>query len=63
MFQFSGFARLAYLIQQAVTEYYFGWVFPFGDPRVKACLPLTEAYRSYATSFIAYHCQGIHLLP
>ena len=63
MFQFRRFARLAYFIQQAVTECYFGWVSPFGNPRIKACLPLPEAYRSYATSFIACHRQGIHLLP
>ena len=23
-----------------------GWVVPFGNPRVKVCLPLSEAYRS-----------------
>ena len=30
-----------------------------GDPRVKACLRLTEAYRSLATSFVGSWCQGI----
>ena len=23
-----------------------GWVVPFGNPRIKVCLPLPEAYRS-----------------
>ena len=39
-----------------------GYSMPFpdlGDPRVKACLRLTEAYRSLATSFIGSWCQGI----
>ena len=31
-----------------------------GDPRVKACLRLTEAYRSLATSFVGSWCLGIH---
>ena len=33
-------------IQPTVTEYYFRWVPPFGDPRIKACLPLPVAYRN-----------------
>ena len=37
-----------------------GRVSPFGDPRV-ACLRLTVAFRSFATSFIASWCQGIHI--
>ncbi len=30
-----------------------------GDPRIKACLRLPEAYRSLATSFVGSWCQGI----
>ena len=30
-----------------------------GDPRIKACLRLPEAYRSLATSFFGSWCQGI----
>ena len=38
-------------------------VSPFGNLRIKARLPLPEAYRSYATSFIASYRLGIHLEP
>ena len=33
-------------IQPGISRYYPGGVSPFGHPRVKACLQLTEAYRS-----------------
>ena len=33
-------------IQSGIPPYYRRWVSPFGNPRVKACLRLTEAYRS-----------------
>jgi hypothetical protein len=33
-------------IQSGIPRYYPGWVAPFGDRRVKACLQLTDAYRS-----------------
>ena len=33
-------------VQKGVMQYYLHWVAPFGNPRVKAYLPLTEAYRS-----------------
>ena len=39
-----------------------GYSMPFpdlGDPRIKACLRLPEAYRSLATSFFGSWCQGI----
>ena len=39
------------------------WVSPFGHLRIKACLRLPEAYRSYATSFIATRHQGIRHAP
>ena len=33
-------------IQLGVIPHYGYWVSPFGNPRIKACLPLPEAYRS-----------------
>jgi hypothetical protein len=33
-------------IQSGIPRYYPGWVAPFGNRRVKACLQLTDAYRS-----------------
>jgi hypothetical protein len=33
-------------IQPGISQYYPEGVSPFGHPRVKACLQLTEAYRS-----------------
>lgn len=33
-------------IHPGVTPYYRCWVFPFGVPRIKACVPLPEDYRS-----------------
>ena len=36
----------AYFIQQAMVRHYPDRVSPFGDPRVKACLQLTVAFRS-----------------
>jgi hypothetical protein len=33
-------------IQPGISRYYPEGVSPFGHPRVKACLQLTEAYRS-----------------
>lgn len=40
MFQFAGFARTTLWIQVAVYR-----VAPFGNPRIKACFRLPEAYR------------------
>jgi hypothetical protein len=36
------------------------WVSPFGDPRVKGCLPPRRGLSQAATSFIDFLCQGIH---
>jgi len=46
MFHFTGYRFATLCIQVAMTEYYLRRVTPFGHPRVKACLPLTVAYRS-----------------
>ncbi len=38
--------------------------FPHSEiPGSQTATRLTEAYRSYATSFIAFSCQGIHRTP
>ena len=52
MFQFPGFAPL--------TWYSWEWVSPFGHSRIKACLPTPRDLSQATTSFIAFHCQGIH---
>ena len=46
MFQFSSSCPHTLLIQVWVIEFTFYGVAPFGHLRVKACLQLTEAYRS-----------------
>ena len=37
-----------------------GWVSPFGNPRIKVCLPTPRSLSQATTSFIAFSCQGIH---
>ena len=37
-----------------------GWVFPFGNPRVKACLSARRGLSQISTSFIAFYRLGIH---
>jgi hypothetical protein len=46
MFQFSSFAPPRLCIQRGVIPYDRDRVAPFGNPRINACLPLPEAYRS-----------------
>jgi len=38
----------------------FRWVSPFGNLRIKANLPAPRSLSQATTSFVAYHCQGIH---
>jgi hypothetical protein len=45
-FTSPGIARTALCIQAVAAEHSLGRVTPFGDPRVKAYLPLSVAYRS-----------------
>ena len=45
-FTSPGIALKPYFIQTPVTSHYRRWVAPFGNPRVRVCLPLPEAYRS-----------------
>ena len=44
MFQFPGFASVAYGFSDGYPIK--GWVSPFGHPRIKGCSPLPVAYRS-----------------
>ena len=60
MFQFPSLAALRLCIQRRLDRLSSVAVSRFGDRRVDACLRLTVAYRSFATSFIASWCQGIH---
>ena len=45
-FTSPGVALKPYFIQTPVWQYYSPWVSPFGNLRIKACLPLPGAYRS-----------------
>jgi len=63
MFQFPSFAAPGLCIQPGLHRSYSVSVSRFGDPRIDACLRLPVAYRSFATSFIASWCQGIHRMP
>ena len=58
MFQFSGFAPMDLCIQSTVTLA--GRVSPFGNLRISAHLPAPRSLSQAVTSFVAYHCQGIH---
>ena len=46
MVHFPSLPSTGLWIQPGISRYYPGGVSPFGHPRVKACLQLTEAYRS-----------------
>ena len=46
MFHFPALALTTLYIQVAVSRHYPGRVLPFGNPRIKGCLHLPEAYRS-----------------
>ena len=46
MVHFPALPSTGLWIQPGIPAYYRGWVTPFGDLRVEACLRLTGAYRS-----------------
>ena len=46
MFHFPRYRPGVLCIQTPVSRHDSGWVSPFGDLRIKACLPLPGAYRS-----------------
>ena len=58
MFQFRQFASLDLWIRSRMTLA--GRVSPFGNPRIKACLPAPRSFSQATTSFIACDRQGIH---
>ena len=58
MFQFRQFAPLSLWIQLRVTLA--GRVSPFGNLRIKACLPAPRSLSQATTSFVACDRQGIH---
>ena len=57
MFQFTRFASHDYVF---IMRYLCRWVSPFGNLRIKAYLPAPRSLSQAITSFVAYHCQGIH---
>ena len=57
MFQFTRFASHDYVF---IMRYLCRWVSPFGNLRIKANLPAPRSLSQAFTSFVAYHCQGIH---
>ncbi len=63
MFQFTGFPLPALCVQAGVTRHDPCQVFPFGDPRIKACLAAPRGLSQPATSFIGFQRQGIHRVP
>ena len=53
-----------YFIHAVVTEVKSPcWVLPFGNPRIKACLQLPEAFRSLPRPSSPFRCLGIHHWP
>ncbi len=58
MFQFRQFALPGLWIRPGVTLA--GRVSPFGNPRIKACLPAPRGLSQATTSFVACDRQGIH---
>nr|ADI17460.1 hypothetical protein [uncultured beta proteobacterium HF0130_04F21] len=58
MFQFAGFASSHLFIQCEILQQ--EWVSPFGNLRIKACLPAPRSLSQATTSFIACNRQGIH---
>ena len=57
MFQFPRFASHTYVFS---VRYPCGWVSPFGNLRIKACLPAPRSLSQAITSFFACNRQGIH---
>ena len=57
MFQFARFASSSYVF---TARYPCGWVSPFGNLRIKACLPAPRSLSQAITSFVACNRQGIH---
>jgi hypothetical protein len=63
MFQFPRFPSSALCVQAPMTRHDPCQVFPFGDPRINACLAASRGLSQPATSFIGFQRQGIHRVP
>ena len=63
MFHFPRFPLPALCVQAGVTRHDPRQVFPFGDPRIEACLAAPRGLSQPATSFIGFQRQGIHRVP
>lgn len=63
MFHFPGFPLTALCVQAGATRHDPCRVFPFGDPRIGACLAAPRGLSQPATSFIGFQRLGIHRVP
>jgi hypothetical protein len=59
-FSSPGYSLTSLYIQLAGPRSSIGEVPPFGNPRIKGCLPPNRGLSQAATSFIIFLCQGIH---
>ena len=62
MVQFPPLPSLTYEFSQGYPDKS-GWVIPFGDPRIKVCLPLPEAYRSLPRPSSATNAKAFAIYP
>ena len=60
MFQFAGLPPHGLCVQPWVTGHDPSRVSPFGDLRIKVCLPTPRSLSQATTSFIASYRLGIH---
>jgi hypothetical protein len=63
MFHFAGFPSTALCVQAGMTRHDPRQVFPFGHPRIEACLAAPRGLSQPATSFIGFQRLGIHRVP
>ena len=63
MFHFPGLATKLYFIRTSSTGHYPRWVFPFGYLRIKAYLPLPEAFRSLSRPSSPADAKASIMLP
>jgi hypothetical protein len=63
MFQFPRFPSTVLCVQTVMVRHDPHQVFPFGDPRIGACLAAPRGLSQPATSFIGFQRQGIHRVP
>lgn len=62
-FSSPGSRNCTLYIQAQTTRHDPCQVFPFGDPRINACLAASRGLSQPATSFIGFQRQGIHRVP